>query len=458
MGKYWEDVKLRQNFSLARKSCGAIKIDMRVPSAKNSTLPLLYAMCLTGQSCELRDLPNGLLDLENTLQLLASLRVSIFRSGNSIKLRCEEIEIDNMKNKLCGLTRYSSLLLGVLAGKRSFGRVPLPGGCSLNRKMDIHFDGLRALGFDVVETADKVVFSRKSHGESYFRLSTPSVGATLNLIFASCGAPSSVRLENCACEPEVLDVADFINACGGKIKYDKLGRIDIEPCTFHDSSWAPIPDRIIAGTYALAAGLLGYSISISPFVEEHNEALLRLLTTTGLPHFFDPHQMKLDVLGASVSELKPFALDAAPYPGFPTDLQPIAASYATKCSGVSTINEGVYGGDRYQYAQVLQSLGAEVVARGSKLFIGGRYYSPAASNHFECMDIRGGMSCILFAMSKLNKFVVDNLDVVRRGYGDLEGVIHDFGFEQIRPKETDIATRLDRSQLVSDQVIFKKLF
>ncbi|MFQ2221635.1 hypothetical protein ACK32A_02305 [Aeromonas enteropelogenes] len=432
-------------------------ITIDTPPAKNSTLPLIYAMCLSPAVYKLSNCPIGMLDLKNTLTLLRSIGVRAIINREELRIQAVRLECDDIDEDFVSKTRYSSLLLGVLGARYGFGVVPLPGGCSLNRKLDVHIDGMRALGFSVRESPSKITFERISPGASTYHLRVPSVGATLNLIFLACGGSIEVKLSNCAQEPEILNTINFLNTHGAKIVNNGDGDVNVSPSpSLKGGAWAPIPDRIVAGTYLLASIILRRKIHIRNFIVEHHRALLKILDNANVKYDLQSEINELMISGENQSP-QAFSAKAEPFPGFPSDLQPILAAFSTCCTGTSKISDIVYG-DRFQYINELASLGARIERTGDGICIFGNSHTALNNYTFTCMDIRGSMACLIYSLRKHGKAVIRNPSIINRGYSNIEEFANVFGFEVTKNENVNEAAGIDGIELVQDQIAMRKIY
>jgi UDP-N-acetylglucosamine 1-carboxyvinyltransferase len=395
-------------------------ISAQIPGSKNGFLPHLYATLLMDGHTYFHNAPVDLLDSIHTISLLESIGLSMHPRKDCIDIYNKKINLCKFNNKLVFKTRYSILLLGLALAYKIPLKIPYPGGCRLNRGLDIHFCGLRTLGSTIEETSNLIIIQPSKRKDNVYKLRFPSVGATLNLILASILGDREVKLINVSCEPEVVDFINFINNGGGLISWVFPRTLNITPVTkLSGSRWTILPDRIVTFTYIVAALMLKRKISLNNSMPEHLKNPLDLLHQIGADITISSNKKVISVSSSSYDNLKPFSVTAEPFPGFPTDLQPIVTALASCIKGKSTIIDNVMR-SRFYHIPQLKSLGLDIHRLGNCATVMGNASFHLNSNTINCSDIRGGMACILYALSKSDNFFVDNLERVTRGYNCTE--------------------------------------
>lgn len=386
-----------------------------ISCAKNSALAVLAgSLCSSDDVC-LRSVPD-LLDISRMLQVLKSLGVRVRRSGSDVFINARTLSIPEP----CGATiekiRAGFFVIGALVARHGEAILALPGGCAIgSRPVDLHLRGLEALGAKVEVSQGKVHAwagrsSRKLKGGA-FCMDFPSVGATETLIMAACLAEGKSVLTNVAQEPEVVDLANFLVACGAKIEGAGTSTLVIEGVNkLHGADYATIPDRIEAGTFLMAAAITRSSISISPVASNHLTAVLENLTKIGCQF----NQQNVDTLQIIPSlTLKSLDMTTGPYPSFPTDLQPQLMSLMTSCFGQSVVKETVFE-RRMGHVEELKKLGAKIRVSKNKAVIEGT--SVLSGAHVKANDLRAGSALILAAMAADGVSVIQGASHVDRGY------------------------------------------
>lgn len=415
------------------KSVGPAPALLKCPGAKNALLPALYAALLLKGRSTFLNAPTALLDSERTFTLLRSLGVHAEVGEERVCLDASGIGVANLDFEAAGATRYSALLLGVAMALGVSIRIPVPGGCQLKRGLDIHIAGLRGLGAEIDEDGAGISLrpGGPSSGQCYFRLRSPSVGATLNLILATVKGRQAATFANVSIEPEVCSFIELLNTAGARIRWVADRTVSIEPVrALQAVEWTIIPDRIAAMTYMVAATMLERGLVLTGVRPDEMLCPLEVLKEAGLQFEVTPSRGEIRLRPTALRKLRPFSVVAEPYPGFPTDLQPIFAALAGKIDGESSISERVFD-TRFEYIPVLQALGSNIRVDGTVAVIRGKLERCPATVSFACTDIRGGMSCTLYAMSQHADFRVHEFSQIQRCYVNLEKMFLSLGYDAI---------------------------
>jgi UDP-N-acetylglucosamine 1-carboxyvinyltransferase len=292
---------------------------IRAGGAKNAALPALAACLLTESRMELSDIPD-VRDIRTMLSLLEHLGVDSERSGTSLTLEAKRAPLaEDAPYDLVKTMRASVLSLGPLLARQGHARVSLPGGCAIGvRPIDQHLAGLEALGAEVRLEHGYVDAQCSQLRGGFFRFAVPSVTGTENLLMAACLAKGTTVLDNCAREPEIIDLAELLNKMGAQIEGAGEERVEIQGATqLSGASHSIIADRIEAGTYLIGAAMTGGDVQIENARPQDLAALLEKLTESGCQIDIDAPGLRLRGAG----ELAPKDVVTAPHPGFPTDLQ-----------------------------------------------------------------------------------------------------------------------------------------
>jgi UDP-N-acetylglucosamine 1-carboxyvinyltransferase len=388
---------------------------VKISGAKNSAVAVLPAAILSPDLVHLENLPD-ITDVRTMIAILEDLGVSIRRRGkNAVNLKTGNLSKIAPSYDLVKKMRASYYFMGSLLARFGQAEVPIPGGCDLGpRPIDQHLKGFAALGAkSIIEHgmiklwADKLVGAR-----IYFDV--VSIGATVNLMLAAAAAEGKTVLENVAKEPEIVDVANFLNAIGANVRGAGTDVIRIEGTRhFSGANHTVIPDRIEAGTFMLAAASTGGSVRVEDVIPKHLESITAKLREVGAKVEVEPETIKVEGLETlSPSDIKTF-----PYPGFPTDLQPPAMVLLTAAKGLSVITENVFDG-RYSHVDELKRMGATIKVEGRTALIEGG--SALSGAPVTAPDLRSGAALIIAAIMAEGESEISAIEHVDRGYEYLE--------------------------------------
>lgn len=400
---------------------------IKVHGAKNSILPVLAASLLnqTGEHIRLKKVP-ALYDVRAMISILTGLGAQVERDGEDLLLQTANVDCYHVPDSLMREMRSSIFLMGPLLGRLGRARLCYPGGCAIGmRPINLHIEGLRTLGA-VIEEKDGYIeaLGRLRGGE--VDLAYPSVGATENLILAAATAGGDTIIRNAACEPEIVDLQNFLNILGAKVEGAGSPEIKIKGVrSLHGGSYRVFPDRIVAGTFLLAAAITRGSVTVEGVIPEHLEALLRLLAQASA---------SVKVAGSSVTveadRLKAVSrVETKPYPGFPTDLQPPLVACLALARGSSTMVEHVFKG-RFHHVGELRKMGARITVRGHQAVISG---VPALKGTaLKATDLRAGAALVLAALAARGESEILGIRHIERGYDRLPEALRSLGARIVR--------------------------
>jgi UDP-N-acetylglucosamine 1-carboxyvinyltransferase len=397
------------------KGSTPLRGSVKISGAKNSAVAVLPAAILSPELVHLENLPD-ITDVRTMIAILEDLGVVIRRRGkNAVDLKTGNLSKIAPSYDLVKKMRASYYFMGSLLARFGQAEVPIPGGCDLGpRPIDQHLKGFAALGAKssiehglIKLWADKLVGAR-----IYFDV--VSIGATVNLMFAAAVAEGKTVLENVAKEPEIVDVANFLNAIGANVRGAGTDVIRIEGTKqFSGANHTVIPDRIEAGTFMLAAASSRGSVKVEDVIPKHLESITAKLREVGASVEVEPETIKVEGLEA----LKPSDLKTFPYPGFPTDLQPPAMVLLTAAKGLSVITENVFDG-RYSHVDELKRMGATIKVEGRTALIEGG--SALSGAPVTAPDLRSGAALIIAAIMAEGESEISAIEHVDRGYENLE--------------------------------------
>ena len=402
----------------ANKLKGIIKIS----GSKNASLPILAATLLTDKKVRLKNLPK-VRDIETMIKLLQTL-------GSKVKFTNNHLTINNNnQNKkfasynLVKTMRAGILVLGPLLAKFGFAKVSLPGGCAIGtRPIDIHLKALSKLGVRY-KIKDGYVYATAPNGLKGNQIHFPkiSVGATENLIIASTLAKGTTILKNCAVEPEIKDLINFLNKAGCRITWLSKRIIKIIGVKeINEINYSIMFDRIEAGTYLIAAALTEGNIKIKNIDPKIISTEIKTLKKIGAKITLDNNEVH--IIGKK--KIKNLNIKTAPYPGFPTDLQAQIMVLLCKANKKSVIQENIFE-NRFMHVAELNRMGAKINTKGNKALVSGCTTFSAAE--LMATDLRASVSLVLAALSAKGKSVINRIYYLDRGYENIDKKLKKLG-------------------------------
>lgn len=388
---------------------------IRISGSKNAAVAVLPAAILSSDTVCLDNIPD-ITDVRTLIAILEYLGVKIRRRGrNAVELTPGNLSTVAPPYDLVKKMRASYYFMGSLLARFGRAEVPIPGGCDLGpRPIDQHLKGFSALGAKInIEhgmitlTAEKLIGAR-----IYFDV--VSIGATINLMLAAAAAEGRTVLENVAKEPEIVDVANFLNAMGAAVRGAGTDVIRIDGVKrFSAASHTVIPDRIEAGTFMLAAAATGGKVTVEEVIPKHLEAITAKLREIGVKVLVEPETITVQ----GEEKLLPSDLKTFPYPGFPTDLQPPAVVLLTVPRGLSVITENVFDG-RYNHVDELKRMGARIKVEGRTALVEGGTKLTGAP--LSAPDLRSGAALLIAALIADGESIIGEVEHIDRGYENFE--------------------------------------
>ena len=406
-----------------------LKGQIKISGSKNASLPILAATLLSNKKIVLKNLPK-VRDIKTMLALLQSL-------GSKVKVNNNQTFIDNIKQKkkfasynLVKTMRAGILVLGPLLAKFGSAKISLPGGCAIGtRPVDIHLKALSKLGVKykidqgyVIANAPKGLKGNKIHFQKI------SVGATENLIIAASLAKGTTTLSNCAIEPEIKDLINFLNKMGCKIKWISKRKIKVVGVSeIKEISYSVMFDRIEAGTYLVAAAVTQGNLKIRNINPEIIKTEIDILKKIGSKISINKNEVH--IIGNK--KIKRMKIKTAPYPGFPTDLQAQIMVLLCKANKGSVIQENIFE-NRFMHVAELNRMGAKILIDGNKAIVEGNInFAPA---ELMATDLRASVSLILAALTAKGKSVINRIYHLDRGYENIEKKLKKVGAKIRRVK------------------------
>lgn len=397
--------------------------EVKVQGSKNSTLPILAATLLCEDEAVLYNCPD-LSDVDATIQILRYLGCFVKRSDNTLVVDTTSISRSDIPHDLMLKMRSSIIFLGVLIARCGRAKLSLPGGCEIGpRPIDLHLWALRQMGIEINEEHGELeCYARDGIKASKIALSFPSVGATENVMLASVKAKGTTIITNAAKEPEIVDLADFLNSCGAKISGAGESTIIIEGVTkLKGCTHAVIPDRIVAATLLSAAAITGSKITLDHIVMSHLSAITPVFEQCGCELSFKEGKLTIDSPRKLIS---PKFIRTMPYPGFPTDAQAPIMAMTTKCNGITVFIENIFE-SRYKHVDELNRLGADIRVEGKVAVVDGVKHLSGAS--IRARDLRCAATLIVAALSANGRTIMTGVNFLERGYEDFEVVLQSLG-------------------------------
>ncbi len=386
-----------------------------VQGAKNSVLPVLAATVLCGGECVIHNCPE-LSDVETSLKILAHLGCGCKKDGDTVAVNARDISDCSIPDTLMREMRSSVVFLGAVIGRTGKAVISSPGGCELGpRPIDLHLSSLNKMGVTVKEEHGYLNCTAENglHGAE-ITLNFPSVGATENIILAAVLAEGDTVIHGAAKEPEISDLADFLNSAGARINGCGSDTVRIRGVkTLGGAEHSIIPDRIVAATYMACAAVTGGNITLKNVMPPHMASILWLFNESGC---------KVNINGKSINLLSPQRLLRVPtvrslvYPGFPTDAGPIAAALLCKADGTSVFVENIFE-NRFRYVDELKRFGAKIKTEGKIAVIEGVTELSAAD--CKATDLRGGAALVIAALAANGKSRIGEIQHIERGYEDI---------------------------------------
>ena len=388
--------------------------EVEIGGAKNAALAILAAANMTNETVYIDNLPD-VRDINALLDAMAGIGTRIDRvDRHAVTVNGSSVENFIVENESMKKIRASYYLLGALLGKYKRAQVPLPGGCNIgSRPIDQHLKGFKAMGAATrIEHGFIIAEAEHLHGAHIF-LDMVSVGATINIMMAAAMADGSTTIENAAKEPHVVDVANFLNSMGARIKGAGTDVIRIKGVkSLHKTEYSIIPDQIEAGTFMFAAAVTGGDIVLRNVIPKHLEATSAKIMELGC----QVHEYDDAVRVIAPQKLQGTHVKTMPYPGFPTDMQPQIAVSLAIADGTSIVTESIFE-NRFRYVDELARMGASVKVEGNVAVISGVERFTGA--RVSAPDLRAGAALVIAGLAAEGITIVDDIYYIERGYEDI---------------------------------------
>ena len=408
---------------------------LSVSGAKNAAVAILPAALLVDGVCRIENVPD-VSDVRLLLRIVEELGASVRRFGpNSVEIDARRARYAPVSEELARKIRASYYLIGVQLGRFGRASVPLPGGCNFGsaRPIDQHIKGFEALGASVsIESGSVCAYTENSRlHSSRIYLDVVSVGATMNIMLAAVLTEGTTIIENCAKEPHIVDLANFLNAMGGYVSGAGTDVIKVRGVEkLNGGTYAIIPDQIEAGTYMAAVAACGGNVLVQNVIPKHMDCITAKLKEMGLSVAEYDESIRVE----KTRSLKAVKVKTMPYPGFPTDMQPQIAVCMTLASGTSIVTESIFD-TRYRYTTDLVRMGASIDVSGKTAVIEGVDCLQGCT--VKACDLRAGAALVIAALAAEGTTVVEDAHYIERGYEDIIGKLSALGAEISRQEIPD---------------------
>ncbi len=412
--------------------CGGNKLDgsLEISTSKNAVLPILAGCILCDKQIILHKFPKYE-DTKNMLNILQSLGAKYFFQDDSVIINCQPITKSEIPMELASKIRSSFFSLGAILSRFKKAKVAYPGGCAIGaRPIDLHLKGLKCLGVKIVDKHGYIYCDGTNMKSGVVSLDFPSVGATENIMLASVFLKGKTKIINCAREPEIVDLANFLNMQGAKVYGAGSSVIEIEGVQrLNGVEYIPISDRIITGTYILATCMCGGNVELTNVNYENVLALVSKVKNNCCKITYKSDKLTL------VADKRPKCIskiETRPYPGFPTDLQPQITSMLSIAKGTSVVVENLFE-SRFKHIAELTKMGADIIINDKAAIIKG--VSELYGADVNCFDLRGGAAMVLAGLVAKGYTTVHDIHHIDRGYYEMEKDLQKLGANIERIKE-----------------------
>lgn len=396
--------------------------------AKNAGLPILASTILLDGVAKIGNLPH-LQDITTMLELLNSMGSHInFDENGYIEINSSNIDLPEARYELVKTMRASILVMGPLVAKYGKAKISQPGGCDIgSRPIDFHLSGLEKMGAEIKSDSKYIYLKADKLKPIEFEFPKISVTGTENLMMAAVFTKGKTTLKNCAKEPEVVELANFLNKCGASIHGAGESTIEITGVDSLGSvEWDVLFDRIEAGTYLVAGAITNGHITVKKIEPKTIQVLTNKLIEMGVNVSYGENWVEAD---ATSSEITCVDLGTEPFPGFPTDMQAQFMALNTIATGSCTIEETVFE-NRFQHVSQLRKMGADIVLSKNKAFVKG--VPNLVGSEVKASDLRASASLVLAGLVGKNRTQIDNIYHIDRGYECIEEKLNKLGADIIR--------------------------
>ncbi|AEM77673.1 MULTISPECIES: UDP-N-acetylglucosamine 1-carboxyvinyltransferase [Thermoanaerobacter] len=397
-----------------------LKGSVKISGAKNSVLPIIAASLLSSGEIVLDDIPT-LEDVNVMIELIKHFGAICDFENEKLKVKVDIKDIEAPYD-LVKKMRASFLVMGPILARLGHAKISMPGGCAIgSRPIDLHLKGFQTLGADITIGHGYVEARAKKLTGKKIYLDFPSVGATENIMMAAVFAEGVTIIENAAEEPEIVDLANFLNKMGANIKGAGTDTIRIEGVKeLKGAEHTVIPDRIEAGTFMVAAAMTGGNVLIENVIVDHVRSIIAKLTECGIKITEEPKGLRVK----GIKNYKAVDIKTLPYPGFPTDMQAQMMAMMTVAKGTSVIIETVFE-NRFMHVDELKRMGANIKIEGRSAVVTGVEHLTGAE--VKATDLRAGAALVLAGLIAEGKTEINDIYHIDRGYVKMEEKLKNLG-------------------------------
>lgn len=408
---------------------------VRISGGKNSVLTILPACLLSDGVCTLHDVPK-LSDVFVMKDVLECLGAKVDFSGNTMVVDAAKVSNVELPDRLTRMMRASNLVMGPLLARFQYVKLAYPGGCSIgSRPMDQHLRGMKILGAEITEKHGYIEAKSAGLTGNEICLDFPSVGATENILIAATLANGVTTIRNAAREPEVVDLQNFLNQMGAKVKGAGTDVIRVEGVKKLGSvEYTIIPDRIEAGTFMVIGAITGGEILIKNVIPEHIEAVISKLKEAGV----EIRENDQEILVRRNGKTQGVDFKTMPFPGFPTDLQAQLMALMAISEGTSIVTETIFE-NRFKHVDELRRMGADIKVEGRVAIIKG--VKNLSGAYVETSDLRAGAALVTAGLVAEGATVLDKVHLIDRGYENFEQKLRNLGAQILRVNGNGIKER-----------------
>ncbi len=387
--------------------------EIKISGAKNSVVALIPAAILSDEGVTLYNVPN-ISDTKSLISIIELLNGTVTYEDEVMTIDTKKIENKVVPEELSKKLRASYYFMGALLAKFHYAEIYFPGGCNIgSRPIDFHINGFKKLGAEVTIEGNKYIFKADKLKGARIYLDFASVGATINIMLAAVKAEGTTYISNAAKEPEIVNIASFLNNMGAKITGAGTSEIKIEGVKhLGEGVIDVIPDRIEAGTYAIIGSLLGKNLKISGIIEDHIDALLSKLKEMGVKISVDDNSLTI----ARPKKYKPINIKTLVFPGFATDLGQPMSVLLTQADGMSLFEETIYE-NRMGHVKYLQKMGANIRVNDRTAIIVGK--TELNGESVVATDLRAGAAMVIAGLIAKGETEVNDIDHILRGYENI---------------------------------------